>query len=181
MPRNTFAQRRLPVLLASQQHIYEMLLRQISKPQQNFQVLSSTMSSNRHLRIFSDETGDVQQAELSVNSTRHRTAELPIDLGLRVHETPEGKDFLVMFAIKFIKAREKKKKRHTYGDRSFDEMPQWIDYFLTILRRDFPHVYLRKMEGEGMVVRYNWGDSMTSYDPTVAAELSLNRTVCFFS
>jgi hypothetical protein len=37
------------------------------------------------------------------------------------------------------------------------------------------------MEGEGMVERYNWGNSMASYDPKRAADLYLNRTVYLFS
>jgi hypothetical protein len=134
-----------------------------------------------NLRIFTDKTENTKNIELLIGSTRYRAIESIIELGLHVHEIPEKRKRLANIAIKTITERRKKHKLYLYSDRSFDKMLQWIDNFLAILRGNFMDVYLVKIEAEGIVEKYNWGNSMASYDPKRAANLYLNRTVSLFS
>jgi hypothetical protein len=140
--------------------------------------MSSTVGS---LIISTDEAEGLQDKELPVDSNRYRTTAAIIDLGLQILETDKGRESLLKVATETIKERRKKNKYHLYDNRSLDEMPEWIDSFLTNLRGNFPYVYLKKMTGEGMTIKYDWGDSMDTYNPKSAVELHLNRTVRLFS
>jgi hypothetical protein len=128
------------------------------------------------LKIYT-ETQKNKIEELPAKSTRYRAVESIIDLGLSVLETPEGRESIVNVAVATITQRRGKKKHHLYGNHSLDDMPMWINEFLTRLRGSFPDIYIVKMEGEGMAIKYEWGDDMASYYPKSAAELRLNRTV----
>ena len=94
------------------------------------------------LKIYT-ETKEDKVEELPAKSTRYRAVESIIDLGLSVLETPEGRESLVNVAVATITQRREKTKHHLYGNHSLDDMPMWINEFLTRLRGSFPDTALQ--------------------------------------
>ncbi|KAK3682230.1 hypothetical protein B0T22DRAFT_521349 [Podospora appendiculata] len=143
--------------------------------------MASTRPPVGDLHVFTKEGSPTKNyIELPNRSIRYKIVEDIADMGLCVLETPEGRDTLLDIATRMLNHLDGSSPPvpHLYR-RPMGELPQEIDLFLRTVRRRFPHVYLDFMAGEGMAVRQNWykPDQPTAYDPQLAVEMHLNRSV----
>lgn len=100
-----------------------------------------------------------------------------VHLGLCALESPEGRQCLVDCGNRVIRAWDERGQPHCFGywRRS---MRYCVNFFLDIIRRRFPDLYLTStIKGEGSTLKAPWGSNLEDYDPKVAAKIYLNRIV----
>lgn len=144
------------------------------------------MSSVQNLEVYNDKSKRSARRErdlelLPTNSTRYRVVESVILLGLRILESPQGKNSLIRIATEVVQQRDfppgdRPPVPHIYN-RPLAEMPRWVDFFFGRLRSNFPVVLLCDIAGEASATKKDWGTDMSQYDPQEASHFEFNKTI----
>jgi hypothetical protein len=109
-------------------------------------------------------SGEVRPEDLiAPNSTRYKIVEAMIHLALSLLETQAGRRSLADVAAAIIQERDNtpgsrsRRPPHIYRD-SIDNLPSWIQRFITRMRGNFPPVCISgRCLGEAEAEKHNWG------------------------
>lgn len=100
-----------------------------------------------------------------------------VHLGMCMLESNDGRRRLLECGYRAVEGWRRGRRTHNFRNYKYS-MHDCVDYFLHMIRRRFPDIYLTStISGESSTQKTSWGRHLGEYDPKFAAKVYLNRTV----